>query len=343
MSNYLKLFNNHNEYTAFTQTEDFVKPNVSHCIQENEVHYNPYIKPFIPLYLYSDETTSEDLNTSKTVVGIVVAPKEHFSDGKMRVISLYNMVDQADWSNPTTHTGTTSSDTSMKWTIQNNDVTGITNIMSAVTINADNTIKDAVCPSLYEMGAYFPSDKFTYDFTQEIDGQNVTYWAKYPVQYYSEIGMLPSSFLEDGISKNPIYTDNSIANALSYIEDGTSNTNAIIDEWYASGGTTVDGIMVSSGCPAASACRLYCPNFHNGEWYLPTLGELGYVMANYNAINEKIVAVNGGDFIVGVLCFYWSSTENGYFPWVLHFGSGSVMGTGFNKSNTFYVRAFLAL
>lgn len=41
MSEYIKLFNNHNEYTAFTQTEDFVKPNVSHCITENEMHYNP--------------------------------------------------------------------------------------------------------------------------------------------------------------------------------------------------------------------------------------------------------------------------------------------------------------
>ena len=40
MAKYIKLFNNHNEYTAFTQTEEFVKPNVSYCISENEVHYN---------------------------------------------------------------------------------------------------------------------------------------------------------------------------------------------------------------------------------------------------------------------------------------------------------------
>ena len=42
MKEYIKLFNNHNAYTAFTQTEDFVKPNVSLCVQENEVHYNPF-------------------------------------------------------------------------------------------------------------------------------------------------------------------------------------------------------------------------------------------------------------------------------------------------------------
>ena len=36
---YLKLFENHTEYEAFKQTDGFIKPNVSHCIQENEVHY----------------------------------------------------------------------------------------------------------------------------------------------------------------------------------------------------------------------------------------------------------------------------------------------------------------
>lgn len=47
MSNYLKLFNTHAEYSAFTQTEEFVRPNVSHCIQENEVHYNPIPIPMV--------------------------------------------------------------------------------------------------------------------------------------------------------------------------------------------------------------------------------------------------------------------------------------------------------
>lgn len=41
MGKYLKLFNGHAEYEAFKQTSDFIKPNVSHCVQENEVHYNP--------------------------------------------------------------------------------------------------------------------------------------------------------------------------------------------------------------------------------------------------------------------------------------------------------------
>ena len=45
MSLYLKLFENHNQYTAYTASTEFIKPNVSHCIQEIEVHYNPIVPP----------------------------------------------------------------------------------------------------------------------------------------------------------------------------------------------------------------------------------------------------------------------------------------------------------
>ena len=38
----LKLFQTDSEYTAFTGTTAFVKPNVSVCVQENHVHYNPH-------------------------------------------------------------------------------------------------------------------------------------------------------------------------------------------------------------------------------------------------------------------------------------------------------------
>ena len=40
---YLKLFQNHTEYEAFVSGDTMVKPNVSHCVQENEVHYNPKV------------------------------------------------------------------------------------------------------------------------------------------------------------------------------------------------------------------------------------------------------------------------------------------------------------
>lgn len=38
---YLKEFENHSLYSAFTDTDEFIKPNVSICVRENDVHYNP--------------------------------------------------------------------------------------------------------------------------------------------------------------------------------------------------------------------------------------------------------------------------------------------------------------
>lgn len=45
MGKYLKEFENHSAYETFTGTSEFILPNVSTCINENDVHYNPYVEP----------------------------------------------------------------------------------------------------------------------------------------------------------------------------------------------------------------------------------------------------------------------------------------------------------
>lgn len=43
-SKYIKLFQTHSEYTAFTSTADFILPNVSYCKDQTDVvHYNPFV------------------------------------------------------------------------------------------------------------------------------------------------------------------------------------------------------------------------------------------------------------------------------------------------------------
>lgn len=44
MGNYLKLFETHSEYEAYSRGE-MILPNVSYCEDNNEVHYNPYVDP----------------------------------------------------------------------------------------------------------------------------------------------------------------------------------------------------------------------------------------------------------------------------------------------------------
>ena len=63
MSKYLKLFENHTQYETFIGgggVTPFVKPNVSYCVQENEVHYNPFS--------WGDEYLTFDIVTEGTIV-----------------------------------------------------------------------------------------------------------------------------------------------------------------------------------------------------------------------------------------------------------------------------------
>lgn len=80
---YLKLFQTHEEYEAFVSGGTMVKPNVSHCVQENEVHYNPIETRLIvkynvinasnptQLYFYTSEggiTVNGELMFDKVVI-----------------------------------------------------------------------------------------------------------------------------------------------------------------------------------------------------------------------------------------------------------------------------------
>ena len=49
---YLKKFDNNASYEEARQ--NLILPNVSLCEQENEVHYNPYVKPYIDGHEYVD-------------------------------------------------------------------------------------------------------------------------------------------------------------------------------------------------------------------------------------------------------------------------------------------------
>lgn len=50
MGDYLKLFETHSEYEAYSGGE-MLKPNVSYCEDNNEVHYNPYVHDYSQDYL----------------------------------------------------------------------------------------------------------------------------------------------------------------------------------------------------------------------------------------------------------------------------------------------------
>ena len=74
---YLKLFQNHSEYEAFVSGGTMEKPNVSHCVEENEVHYNPiphdYSNDYLTFVSLEDNNTfywnPDDVNHKYTCKG----------------------------------------------------------------------------------------------------------------------------------------------------------------------------------------------------------------------------------------------------------------------------------
>lgn len=56
MAKYLKKFADHSAYQSFVQggEPNFIKPNVSHCVQENDVHYNGIPQPLTITYNVRD-------------------------------------------------------------------------------------------------------------------------------------------------------------------------------------------------------------------------------------------------------------------------------------------------
>jgi hypothetical protein len=88
MGKYIKKFDTHSDYEDFIETEDFIKPNVSHCVQENEVHYNPFIETRV-ICVYNVTTTErstllldgEDHDCSKPYVDIYEIFSEMEVDG----------------------------------------------------------------------------------------------------------------------------------------------------------------------------------------------------------------------------------------------------------------------
>ena len=56
---YLKKFNTHSDYETFTGSTDFILPNVSYCVNEDEVHFSP-IESYDPILKF----TAEEVNST---------------------------------------------------------------------------------------------------------------------------------------------------------------------------------------------------------------------------------------------------------------------------------------
>lgn len=242
-----------------------------------------------------------DWNTSLgTPVGVVVIPTGFVPDGKARIVSLL-YVDKSG--------NTSTSYKNMEWSNVSVD-TELTNFTRVPT--TDNAGSTSNGSSIY---GYLPSDNFT----------RTTSFVDPKAKYYGTSYLIPSPYLGD--VPNPEYNKeiSGYDNALSDF-NGLSNTNTLV-------GLGADYV-------AANAAYKYKDGASNLQWYLPAMGELGYLMPRFNEINSVITALGG---VAVASNSFWSSSEctraSAYY---LNTGDGIVY-EDFKDFDINYIRPFAIL
>ena len=317
MAKFITKFDTVNAYNEAAPSFDL--PHVSLTKDNKILHYHPISSLDVGTYLYNDGTTGTTANSN--VVGICVIPDGLLPDRKARFMSVKaittettenDIINEINWADNTR-------------TLLPKQYTEV----PCVGLNEDSgtvVITNQVEHS-HEDG-HMPSD--SRDFTGLIDPYDITTMFSYDAyEHY-----IPSPFMNNrAFNENysTLFTTGGTAidNALSDF-DGFRNTQILIK----------DGDVV-----AAKQCAEFKPGYRDGEWYLPAVGELGFIIRNFMEINIYLATL---DSIADRLdddnygSNYWSSTEyNGSLAWAVNTRDGSVYPTG--KPCRYNVRAFLAL
>jgi len=307
MKQHIAKFNNHNDYETFLSSSDYITPNVSLCVTENEVHYNPYVpKAALLDILYSDANgnlsfTSEVLPASegKTPIGLCVAGTGFFgSNEPARFMSLKYM------SCTTPETGSTTNQ-DMYCGNYGTDIPTIDNI---------TTTYNGGAASGYMNVDYYDNSLQTYKIPNPITANNE--WN------LSELGTVNAYAATDIDGKNKTDKILTTVTAQSNWRTATSITN-------------------NSGAnyaPAACCCaRYHTLGTQAGDWYLGACGEMCMILAKKTDINAKLAAINAiyPNYCISSLVnsYYWSSTEySRYNAYTVNTNYGYVYYYGKNDS-----------
>ena len=273
-----------------------------------------------------------------TPIGIVVVPGTHdvYGDGSCGVMSLKGM----DCNNPSQGAA---SNEYMYWGVYGTDISSLPNLNQAPIVGSGSNVGNASSTVTgQDSYPYLPSDKFSAVLCPH--DTDAYYYSS-----SSSYDQAPSPYLTDG-SRNPAYyqtTSPSSSNNCLADFDGRGNTNKIIIQRGSKDYSSWrPGTSSESDYPAASCCDIfYTDGTQQGDWYLPAMCELGYIMPPFNKINEAITKMrNAYGTSVGVEVntggWYWSSSEyNSSHARYLSTINGIVYNN--YKYNDYYVRAFL--
>ena len=307
---YINMFKTTSDFLNFKENEMTDDAHVSYVEETGNVNLKPYI---IPPAVTGDvaywdgskvkTTPLSSWNTSLgTAIGVVVVPEGFAPDGKTRIIGLKPI--NKDGYQTTSHQV-------VAWGGHGTFVGPIAYKDVPTTDNTNSTTTGS-----YTWG-YLPSDSFTGE-TSFVDPK---------AKYYGNTPYIPSPYLGD--SPNPEYHQlqlNAYSNNSLGDFNGLNNTKKLVE--------------LSLEYIAANAVWKSTDGSSNLQWYLPAMGELGYVMPRLNEINATITALGG--LTVKTAYELWSSTEySSTYVYGLDPSDGDV--STLRKSTGYYIRPFAVL
>lgn len=326
MAIYIKRFQNDAEYQHFLSSSDFIRPNVSSIQELKRAFYHSInnktslsnakvgdvvlydIKNDTKIAISQSALNINDYPTSQFVpVGVVVIPASHdvYNTGECAIISL----DAMHYNYPDTG----SDNEKLSWGGRGLDIDNLTNYVQLPLIDTNLQSNDII--GGLEDAAYMPSSKFT--DIKPVKGNGLDANAGYFKGEYSvEFKTIPSPYVENG-QKNASYSTQTVdANALSDF-NGKLNTEVVLKNATAQGdwktALTIENKTGAGFYPVACCCWRYTTlGTSQGDWYLPALGELGYLMARFDEVQKGIQTVKD-TYNVGYTMredkSMWSSTE----------------------------------
>ena len=271
-------------------------------------------------YLHFDGTV--DKVAASDVIGICVIPSSHY--GKARFMSVVRMSASSDQ-------GTTEDETIAFWNADDGFTTPYTTKFAGMDL-LEGKYNSRIWDINNDNYCMLPTDRIHGTYEDGIvEGLTIpASWDQSAVNWMNDDDSgnryVPSPFLADG-SLNPDYRL-WMPNCLADI-DGKKNTDLYLAK-------------SESNHPAALACRNFNPGF--GEWYLPAVGELAYLIPRWGAITDKLTELAAAGCRVAQLgadSFFWSSSASSPSDsWGVGMGSGDVDGR--SRNGNYYVLAFSA-
>ena len=281
-----------------------------------------------------------------TPIGIVVIPLNHnlYGTKELAIMSLVNM----NPNNPDNGGGNNAIPFGYK-----TGISGLNNYQQIAVIS-DNLNSPKITG--YKGFGYVPStniyDYFTGSTVSPSKGYGLDTVSKYPSLgsgYFSN-----SPYLENGM-RNEYYSANGNnyynglqGNCLSDL-DGKGNANDILKmataqtNWKTASTITLN--TTTGYFPASCCCWRFKTNGTNqGDWYLPSAGEIGYLVCRILEIQEtleKVIEIYGSQYATTLNMGgnYWPSTQyNNVNTRYLYTGIGGI--GHMDKTSTNLVRAF---